>query len=296
MIQFEPELILLPLTRINYCNDLENADNELAPIALEARRWIIRSIYEAGSGHPGGSLSAVEILTTLYFKVMRHDPANPLWPDRDRLVLSKGHSAPALYTILALSGYIRTRELLTLRKMGSRLQGHPSMNKMPGIDMSTGSLGQGLSISVGIALGARLDRKDYRVFCILGDGEIQEGQIWEAAMAAKHYNVDNLCAVLDRNQLQIDGPTEKIMSIEPVVPKFQAFGWHVIEINGHSFKDLLRAFNEAERFKGKPSIIIANTIKGKGVSFMEGAVNFHGKAPNKEELELGLSELGGVYP
>jgi transketolase len=230
---------------------------------------------------------------SLYFYVMRHDPAYPNWPDRDRLVLSKGHGAPALYTTLAMAGYFEKDELLTLRKLGSRLQGHPSMNKTPGIDISTGSLGQGLSIALGMALGARLDRKDYRVYCIIGDGELQEGQIWEAVMAASHFKVDNLCAVIDRNKLQIDGPTEKIMSIEPVRPKFDSFGWHTVEINGHDYKSILRAFNEAERTKGKPTVIIANTIKGKGVSYMEGSVKFHGKVPNKEELAIALRELGG---
>jgi len=286
-------MVLVPLQRMDYWYDIDSSLPELKSLASEARKWIVKSIYEAGSGHPGGSLSTVEILTSLYFRVMRHDPENPLWDDRDRFVLSKGHGAPGLYTILALSGYFEKEELLTLRKLGSRLQGHPSMNKTPGIDMSTGSLGQGLSIAIGMALGARLDRKDYRVYCILGDGESQEGQVWEAAMAASHYKVDNLCAVLDRNQLQIDGPTEKIMSLEPAFSKFKAFGWHVIEVNGHDFKELLRAFHEAETYKGKPTIIIANTIKGKGVSFMEGSLKFHGKAPSKEELELALKELGG---
>jgi transketolase len=287
------EMVLVPLKKTDYWQDLDENLPELQAAALEARKWIVRMIHEAGSGHPGGSLSAVEILTSLYFKVMRHDPENPLWEDRDRLVLSKGHGAPGLYTLLALSGYFHKEELLTLRKLGSRLQGHPSKNKTPGIDMSTGSLGQGLSIAIGMALGAKLDRKDYRVYCILGDGESQEGQIWEAAMSANHYKVDNLCAILDRNQLQIDGPTEQIMSLEPVFPKFKAFGWHVIEVNGHDFKELLRAFHEAETYKGKPTIIIANTIKGKGVSFMEGSLKFHGKAPSAEELEMALNELGG---
>ncbi len=283
----------MPLEKIDYWQDLDANLPDIQNTAREARRWIVKMIHEAGSGHPGGSLSAVDILTALYFRVMRHDPENPLWEDRDRLVLSKGHSAPALYSTLALSGYFEKDELLTLRKLGSRLQGHPSKNKTPGIDMSTGSLGQGLSIAIGMALGARLDRKDYRVYCILGDGESQEGQLWEAAMAASHYKVDNLCAILDRNQLQIDGPTEKIMSLEPVFPKFKAFGWHVVEVNGHDLKELLRAFHEAETYKGKPTIIIANTIKGKGVSFMEGSLKFHGKAPSKEELKQALEELGG---
>jgi transketolase len=286
-------MVLLPLERMDYWLDIDASLEELSNTAREARRWIVRMTHEAGSGHPGGSLSIVEILTSLYFRVMRHDPGNPHWEERDRLVLSKGHGAPGLYTLLALSGYFDPRELITLRKLGSRLQGHPSMNKTPGVDMSTGSLGQGLSIAIGMALGARLDRKDYRIYCILGDGECQEGQIWEAAMAATHFKVDNLCAILDRNQLQIDGPTEKIMSLEPVVPKFKAFGWHVIELNGHDFKELLRAFHEAETYKGKPTIIIANTIKGKGVSFMEGSLKFHGKAPTDEETEQALRELGG---
>ncbi|MEA3558517.1 MAG: transketolase [Candidatus Thermoplasmatota archaeon] len=278
---------------MDYLHDLDSTLPALKDTAQEARRWIIKMIHEAGSGHPGGSMSSVEILTALYFRVMKHDPNNPNWEDRDRLVLSKGHGAPALYSMLALSGYFDRKELMTLRKLGSRLQGHPSMNKTPGIDISTGSLGQGLSLAIGMALGGKLDRKDYRVYCILGDGEIQEGQVWEAAMAATHYKVDNLCAVLDRNKLQIDGPTEKIMSIEPVFPKFKAFGWHVIEVNGHDLKELLRAFKEAETYKGKPTIIIANTIKGKGVSFMEGSLKFHGKPPTKEELDQALEELGG---
>lgn len=290
---FPTEMIPLPLERYDYTEDMENSIQELRQAANESRKWIVKMIHEAGSGHPGGSLSSIDVLITLYKKVMRHDPMNPYWPDRDRLVLSKGHGAPALYTALAMSGYFEKTELLTLRKMGSRLQGHPSMNKTPGVDMSTGSLGQGLSIAVGMALGARLDRRDIRIYCILGDGEIQEGQIWEAAMSASHYKVDNLCAVLDRNQLQIDGPTEKIMSIEPIAPKFEAFGWNVISINGHDHKDILMAFKEAESVKGKPTLILSNTIKGKGVSFMEGSLNFHGKAPNKEQLEQALEELGG---
>lgn len=259
----------------------------------EARRWIVKMTNAAGSGHPGGSLSVIDVLMVLYKKVMRHFPDNPSCPDRDRLVLSKGHAAPALYTTLAMNGYFDREELMTLRKMGSRLQGHPSMNKTPGVDISTGSLGQGLSIAIGMALGARLDRKDYRVYCIIGDGETQEGQIWEAAMAASHFKADNLCAVLDRNQLQIDGPTEKIMSIDPIKPKFEAFGWHVISINGHDHKEILLAFKEAASVHGKPTMIISNTVKGKGVSFMEGSLNFHGKAPNDEQLKAALEELGG---
>ncbi len=283
----------MPPERNDFTENMDEYLPRLCEDTREARRWIVRMIHAAGSGHPGGSLSAIDVLMVLYAKVMRHDPLNPTWPDRDRLVLSKGHGSPALYTTLAMNGYFEKEELLTLRKMGSRLQGHPSMNKTPGVDMSTGSLGQGLSIAIGMALGARLDRKDYRVYCILGDGEIQEGQVWEASMAASHFKVDNLCAVLDRNQLQIDGPTEKIMSIDPIRPKFEAFGWHVININGHDHKEILRAFKEAESVKGKPTMIISNTIKGKGVSFMEGALKFHGKAPNDSELEIALKELGG---
>ena len=286
-------MMLLAFDRNDYWSDLESSISTLTPITIEARRWIVKMIHAARSGHPGGSLSTVEVLTALYYKVMRHDPENPTWPDRDRFVLSKGHGAPALYTILAMCGYFETEELMTLRQLGSRLQGHPSMNKTPGVDMSTGSLGQGLSIAIGMALGARLDRKDYRVYCMLGDGEIQEGQIWEAAMAAAHYKVDSLCAILDRNQLQIDGPTENIMSISPIYSKFKAFGWHVIEVNGHDLKEILLAFKEASRIHGKPTIIIANTVKGKGVSFMEGSLKFHGKAPSDEELEQALDELGG---
>jgi len=287
------ELRSLPIEHIDPCTDMDETISDLKASAREARGWVLRMIHEAGSGHPGGSLSLVEVLVTLYSRVMRHDPDNPLWPDRDRLVLSKGHGCPILYTILAMNGYFDKEELLTLRKLGSRLQGHPSMNKTPGIDMSTGSLGQGLSAAIGMAIGARLDRRDYRTYCILGDGEIQEGQVWEAAMAASHYKVDNLCAVLDRNKLQIDGHTETIMSVDPVAPKFQAFGWNTIEVNGHDFKELLRAFKDAASVKGRPSIIIANTVKGKGVSFMEGSVKFHGKAPCDEELEQALKEVGG---
>jgi transketolase len=283
----------LPPERNDFTENMDDYLPGLCEDVTEARRWIVRMIHSAGSGHPGGSLSAIDVLMVLYGRVMRHDPSNPSWPDRDRLVLSKGHAAPALYTTLAMNGYFEKEELLTLRKMGSRLQGHPSMNKTPGVDISTGSLGQGLSISIGMALGARLDRKDYRVYCILGDGEVQEGQIWEASMAASHFKADNLCAILDRNQLQIDGPTEKIMSIDPIKPKFEAFGWHVININGHDLKEIIRAFKEAENVQGKPTMIISNTVKGKGVSFMEGSLNFHGKAPSDDQLEQALLELGG---
>lgn len=245
----------------------------------------------AGSGHPGGSLSCCDILVALYFKVLRHNPKNPKWEDRDRFILSKGHSAPALYACLAEAGYFPQDELLTLRKLGSPLQGHPSMNTLLGIEISTGSLGQGLSVGNGIALTGRLDGKDYRTFVLLGDGECDEGQVWEAAMAASHYKLDNLCAIVDRNGLQIDGPTEEVMALEPLAEKWKAFGWKVIEIDGHNFNQILSALNPDKVEKDKPLVIIARTIKGKGVSFMEGVVDFHGKAPTKEQRDLALEEL-----
>ncbi len=255
------------------------------------RQLIVDMIYHAGSGHPGGSLSAIDIITALYFHIMRHDPKNPRWEDRDRFVLSKGHAAPALYAALAESGYFPVEELRTLRKLGSRLQGHPDMHKTPGVEASTGSLGQGLSIAVGMAMAAKLDRKLYRVYCMLGDGELQEGAVWEAFMCGAHYKLDNLTVFIDRNQLQIDGPTERIMGIEPLEEKIKAFGWHVIQINGHSFREILAAVDEARETVGRPTAIIAHTIKGRGVSFMEGALRFHGKAPTKEEYELAMREL-----
>ena len=266
---------------------------ELKKKANIIRQHVIEMVHEAGSGHPGGSLSATDIITALYFSVMRHDPHNPSWPDRDRFVLSKGHAAPAYYAALAESGYFPVKELLSLRKLGSRLQGHPSMRHLPGVDMSTGSLGQGLSVGIGMALGGRLDRKNYYVYVLVGDGEMQEGNVWEAAMSASHYKLDHLIAFLDRNRLQIDGRTEQVMSIEPIKEKWEAFGWHVIEINGHSFPDILRAVEEGKACNGKPTMIIANTIKGKGVSFMEGSVHFHGKAPNDEQYEIAMRELKG---
>lgn len=266
---------------------------ELEAKACTIRQDIIRMLGEAKSGHPGGSLSATDIVTTLYFYEMNIDPANPKWPDRDRFVLSKGHAAPVLYAALAEKGYFPREELLTLRKTGSRLQGHPSMKHLPGVEMSTGSLGQGLSAANGMALAARLDGKGYRVYVILGDGEIQEGQVWEAAMAAAHYKLDNMVAILDHNGLQIDGPTEDVMSPEPVADKWRAFGWHVIEINGHDFTEIINALKKAKEVKGKPTMIIANTIKGKGVSFMENQVGWHGNAPNPEQTSQALSELGG---
>jgi len=275
----------------NFVRSREERTKKLEEIALKIRRHIIREIYEAGSGHPGGSLSATEIITALYFYIMRHNPHNPKWEDRDRFVLSKGHSCPALYAALAESGYFAVEELLTLRKLGSRLQGHPSM-KTPGIDICTGSLGQGLSIAVGMALGARIDRKLYRVFVLMGDGELQCGEVWEAAMAAANYRLDNITAIVDRNRLQIDGNTEKIMSLEPLSFKFKAFGWHVTEINGHNFNEIIDAIENGFKIKGKPKVVIAHTVKGKGVSFMEGSVAFHGKPPNDEQFKIAMKELG----
>ncbi len=275
-------------------------DETVSMIAEKARilrRDIVQMIYTAGSGHPGGSLSAADIIATLYFHVMRHRPQEPDWPDRDRFVLSKGHAAPALYAALAESGYFPVSELLNLRKTGHMLQGHPSMKTTPGVDMSTGSLGQGLSAAIGMALAGRIDGKDYTVYTMLGDGEIEEGQIWEAAMFAAHYGVDNLIAFLDKNGLQIDGPTDKVMSSEPLADKWRAFGWHVIEIDGHDIPQILDAIGEAKGVEGRPVMIIASTVKGKGVSFMENVVGFHGKAPNEEQYrqaidEIGLGEIG----
>ncbi len=269
----------------------------IAEKARIMRRDIVQMIYTAGSGHPGGSLSATDIIASLYFHVMRHRPQEPNWPDRDRFVLSKGHAAPALYAALAESGYFPVEELLNLRKIGHMLQGHPSMKTTPGVDMSTGSLGQGLSAAIGMALAGRMDRKDYMVYAILGDGEIEEGQIWEAAMFAAHYKVDNLVAFLDKNGLQIDGPTDAVMCSEPLADKWIAFGWHVIEIDGHDIPQILDAIAEAKAIKEKPVMIIAHTVKGKGVSFMENVVGFHGKAPNDEQYrqairEIGLGEIG----
>lgn len=257
------------------------------------RKHVLVMTHAAGSGHPGGSLSYADILATLYFRVMRHRPETPQWDERDRLVLSKGHAAPAYYAALAESGYFPVEELMTLRKLGSKLQGHPSRSKTPGVEMSTGSLGQGLSVANGLALAAKLDGKGHRIYCLCGDGEMESGQIWEAAMLASHYRLDNVTAFVDKNGLQIDGPTEKIMSSEPLVDKWRAFGWHVIEINGHDIREIITACERAKQVKGKPTMIIATTIKGKGVSFMEGSLMFHGKSPSDEELKKGLEELEG---
>ena len=259
--------------------------------AKEIRKSIVSMITEAKSGHPGGSLSATDILTALYFSEMNVDPANPKMEGRDRFVLSKGHAAPAIYATLAEKGYFSKDELMTLRKFGSRLQGHPDMKKLPGIEISTGSLGQGLSVANGMALNAKIFDENYRTYVVLGDGEIQEGQIWEAAMTAAHYKLDNLCAFLDNNNLQIDGNVSEIMGVEPLDKKWEAFGWNVIKIDGHDFEQILSALDKARECKDKPTMVIAKTIKGKGVSFMENVCGFHGVAPTLEELERALAEL-----
>ena len=260
---------------------------ELENKAKKIRRHIIEMIAEVGSGHPGGSLSATDIITTLFFNMMRYNADNPEWEDRDRFVLSKGHAAPALYAALAEAGFFPINELKNLRKINSILQGHPSIIT-PGVEICSGSLGQGLSVANGMALAGKIDKKDYHVYVLLGDGEVQEGQIWEAAMSAAHYKLDNLTAILDRNELQIDGKTEDVMGLEPLTDKWRAFGWDVIEVNGHSFDELINAMNKKSK---KPKMIIAHTIKGKGVSFMENNIDFHGKAPTKEEAEKALEEL-----
>lgn len=261
--------------------------------ANSIRKLIVEMLAEAKSGHPGGSLSAAEIIACLYFEIMRHDSKNPDWSQRDRFHLSKGHCCPALYAALALCGYFPLEELMKLRKLGSLLQGHPD-KRTPGIEVASGSLGQGLSVALGMALACRIDKNDSRVYCLMGDGEIQEGNIWEAAMAAAHYKVDNLCGIVDYNRFQIDGRTEEIMSIEPLVNKWESFGWHVIQSDGHNVEELLEAFAKTKTVKSKPSVIIAHTVKGKGVSFMEHVVDFHGRAPSDKEKEVALKELQDI--
>lgn len=265
--------------------------NSLCRTANEIRKDIIRMLTEAGSGHPGGSLSCTDLLTALYFKVLRHDPKKPKWPDRDRLVLSKGHGAPALYAALAHAGYFPKEKLMTLRKLDSPLQGHPDMRRLPGLEASTGSLGQGLSIGVGIALAGKLDKKDYRTYVILSDGENHEGQIWEAASFAGHHKLDHLIAILDYNKYQLDDAIKNILDIEPIVDKWKAFGWHVFEIDGHDMNAIVETLERAKEVRGKPIMIVAHTIKGKGVSFMENNNHFHGVAPSKEEAARALKEL-----
>ena len=263
---------------------------ELKKLAWQIRRDILIMLEKAGSGHPGGSLSAVEIMIGLYYYKLRHDPENPGWPDRDRFVLSKGHCCPVLYTILAYRGFFPKEELLTFRKLGSRLQGH-AYRGVPGVEASSGSLGQGLSIANGMALAAKADKRDTRVYCLMGDGEMDEGQIWEAAMASSFHRLDNLCGIVDRNKVQQNGPTKIIKDLEPVAEKWRACGWKVMEIDGHDPLQVLKAYDEAESTKGQPAVVLANTLKGKGVSFMEGNHQWHGKAPNKAELEAALKEL-----
>lgn len=264
---------------------------ELKKTAVKIRRHVIDAVYHAGSGHPGGSLSCTDILTALYFKHMNVNIKDPRDPDRDRFVLSKGHCAPALYATLAVKGFFPTEELKNLRKVDSFLQGHPSLKDVPGVDMSTGSLGQGISASVGMALAGKLDKKDYRVYAIIGDGECQEGQVWEALMAGAHFKLDNLMVFLDHNGLQIDGKITEVMSPESLPDKFRAFNWNVIELDGNDLTAIDEAIETAKVTKGKPTMVVANTIKGKGVSFMEDRYGWHGKAPNKEERDMAIAEL-----
>ncbi len=262
----------------------------LKELARNTRKLILESLAEAGSGHPGGSLSAVELLVTLYFHVMHYDPKDPSWSERDRFFLSKGHAAPLLYSILAQAGFFPVEELMTLRKMGSRLQGHPSMG-IPGVEAPAGSEGIGLSLGVGTALAARLDRKTFRTYVMMGDGEQQEGQVWEAAMAASKYRMDNLTAIIDRNGIQQDGLTEQIMPIEPLAAKWRAFNWNVIEVDGYDFTQIMDGFDLAASTRNRPTVIIAHTVKGKGISFMEWSPHYHGTAPSKDKLSDVLSEL-----
>lgn len=268
---------------------------DLALKACRVRQGIIRATHAAKAGHPGGSLGAAEIFTLLYFKIMNIDPQNPHMENRDRFVLSKGHTAPGLYSVLALRGYFPQEDLLTLRQIGSHLQGHPNMCSTPGVDMSTGSLGQGISAAVGMALGAKINGKTNRVYALMGDGEVQEGQCWEAFMSAAHFGLDNLCVVIDINGLQIDGATKDVMNPEPMDKKMEAFGFEVVTVNGNDLAELDAAFATAAATAGKPTCILAHTVKGKNVSFMENKAAWHGKAPNDEEFEKALGELCEIY-
>lgn len=272
---------------------MKKSVDELKEVAKTIRKDIVTMLTKSASGHPGGSLSSVEILTALYFNEMNVNVENPRDLNRDRFVLSKGHAAPVLYSVLARRGFFNPEELNTLRKLGSILQGHPNMNEVPGVDMSTGSLGQGVSAAVGMAMGGKLDNKDYRVYTVLGDGELEEGQVWEAAMAAAHYKLDNLTAFVDYNGLQIDGPCAEVMSAEPIADKFRAFRWNVLEIDGHDFNAIIDAVEKAKSTKDKPTMIVCKTVKGKGVSFMENQVGWHGTAPSAEQCEQALKEIGG---
>ena len=264
----------------------------LEDIARSLRVSVVKTLHKSQSGHTGGSLSALDVVTALYFYKMKHDPAEPKWDARDRFILCKGHAAPAQYVALAKAGYFPEEDLMMLRRLGSHLQGHPDSKGTPGVEACTGSLGQGLSIANGIALGLRLDGKPNRVYALLGDGELQEGQVWEAAMAAAHYRLDNLCAIVDANGLQIDGEVEKVMNVGPIVDKFLAFGWGVMEIDGHNMAEVVAALDQAEQVKGKPVAIVARTVKGKGVSFFENKASYHGVAPSDEELPRALECLG----
>ena len=263
----------------------------LRRIAVELRKTILQTIANAGSGHPGGSLSMVELLVGLYWYALRHDPKRPDWPERDLFLLSKGHGCPALYAVLAAHGYFPTEELQTLRRYPTRLQGHPERWSVPGVEIAAGSLGQGLSMANGLALSDRLDGRRRRIFCLMGDGEIQEGQVWEAAMTAHHHKLDAVCAIIDANQLQQNGPVKQLKDIEPLAEKWRAFGWQAIEIDGHEITQVLKAYDDAETVKGKPQVIVARTVKGKGVSFMELNSAWHGVAPKPDELEKALKEL-----
>jgi transketolase len=270
----------------------ENLVRELEARARQIRVDVLKMIHAANSGHPGGSLSAADIVTTLYFHELRVDPLNPKWPDRDRFILSKGHACPVWYACLAERGFFPKETLATLRRIDSILQGHPDMKKTPGLDMTTGSLGQGLSCGVGMALGGKLAKKDFRVYVLLGDGELNEGQVWEAAMAAAKYKLDNLVAIVDYNRLQVDGFVDEVMPLEPLAAKWKAFNWHVCEIDGHNIAEILSALAEARATANRPTCIIAHTVKGKGVSFMENKVEWHGMAPDDAQLEQALAELG----
>jgi transketolase len=265
---------------------------QLEETARRLRVDIVKTLHSSQSGHTGGSLSAIDMVTALYFHEMKHDPTNPSWPERDRFVLCKGHAAPALYVALAAAGYFPKEDLMMLRRLGSHLQGHPDSKQTPGVEVCTGSLGQGLSMANGMALGLRLDGSTNRVYALLGDGELQEGQVWEAAMAAGHYRLDNLCALIDVNRLQIDGEVEKVMNVEPVTDKFRAFGWNVLDIDGHDMSAIVGALGQAAAAKGKPTAIVARTVKGKGVSFFENKASYHGVAPSDEELPKAMECLG----
>lgn len=272
----------------------EMKTQELIEMSRVVRRDIVTMVHEAGSGHPGGSLSSAELMTALYFgDVLKVDPKNPEWEERDRFILSKGHVAPVVYSVLARKGFFPVEELHTLRKLGSRLQGHPHKAHTPGLDCSSGSLGQGLSIANGLGIAFKKQKKENRVYCLLGDGELQEGQVWEAVMTAAQQKLDNVCAIVDYNRVQLDGTTDEIKSLGDLSEKWREFGWNVVELDGHDMEAVMNAYGIAAACKGKPTVLIANTVKGKGVSFMENDCNWHGNAPSKEQLEQALKEIGG---